>query len=515
MFQIKTTNNFDGIKRRRCRTFFIIVNVLVLPLIIWLVLGPKALVSKSSKDGVSLQRTQQRIAPNSSPMKKVAPLKVAPLQSWFAERGYNFAVLGTSDGCRLTRGRDTSKIAAAALSKLCGRHTLRVLQWTPGPGFSSEASWRVGVARNVTTTDMRLRAWSEAVKAYLSLDATTYPVGMAPDNEHFFPLLPVNSTDLWASAKDPCGIPGLTVQFVTNNLVLSEAEVVVNNYPYLKENMYPPRSPGVLSVLIFVGESAENYPKIVAGSVRYESDITMGSPRGFFDIATDNYYTVYPAVLAGVVSLQLVAMRKAGGWPADHALVAMFVGHCIGEMRGDYLGDLMASMRVDSYGACFNNINISAKQKVAAVAAPALPCEGCGWPYRKEKLELFKSYPFAIAFENTNCYDYVTEKLYDVLLAGAVPIYMGAPNVDEWVPAGSYIDARQFNGPTELASYLIALANDPEHYAEYHKWRLQSASGDAFRVMRLTLDGLHKRDICEVFKLSVETCAARASGPLP
>ena len=38
---------------------------------------------------------------------------------------------------------------------------------------------------------------------------------------------------------------------------------------------------------------------------------------------------------------------------------------------------------------------------------------------------------FVLAFENSVCNDYVTEKIYDVFAAGVVPIYLGAPNIDE------------------------------------------------------------------------------------
>ncbi|CAF4835450.1 unnamed protein product, partial [Rotaria sp. Silwood2] len=35
-------------------------------------------------------------------------------------------------------------------------------------------------------------------------------------------------------------------------------------------------------------------------------------------------------------------------------------------------------------------------------------------------------------------YDYVTEKLWQPLAAGSVPLYLGAPNIDEWLPCYNY-----------------------------------------------------------------------------
>lgn len=46
--------------------------------------------------------------------------------------------------------------------------------------------------------------------------------------------------------------------------------------------------------------------------------------------------------------------------------------------------------------------------------------------------ELYKfiaRYKFVIAYENSACDDYITEKLWRPLMLGVVPIYFGAPNI--------------------------------------------------------------------------------------
>ena len=80
-------------------------------------------------------------------------------------------------------------------------------------------------------------------------------------------------------------------------------------------------------------------------------------------------------------------------------------------------------------------------------------------------------YHFYLALENSIAPDYVTEKLFDALLAGTVPIYRGAPNFREFVPEGSFIDATTFNGPKSLADYLHHLVENPTDYAAYFAWR--------------------------------------------
>ena len=90
---------------------------------------------------------------------------------------------------------------------------------------------------------------------------------------------------------------------------------------------------------------------------------------------------------------------------------------------------------------------------------------------RVTKQEIIGRYRFCMAVENSTEADYVTEKIYDCFLAGTVPIYLGAPNVDEFVPPGSYINAANFDSPADLAAYLRYLVETPQAYEEYFAWR--------------------------------------------
>jgi len=93
------------------------------------------------------------------------------------------------------------------------------------------------------------------------------------------------------------------------------------------------------------------------------------------------------------------------------------------------------------------------------------------------KLATIRQYRFTLAFENSMTPDYVTEKFFQPLLVGSVPIYRGAPNVAEFAPAPhSYIDASNFNGPAELAGFLSAMTD--AEYASYHAWRTDGPTHD-------------------------------------
>jgi hypothetical protein len=63
----------------------------------------------------------------------------------------------------------------------------------------------------------------------------------------------------------------------------------------------------------------------------------------------------------------------------------------------------------------------------------------------KNKFEVLAKSRFCICFENAkDIPGYVTEKLFDSLFAGCVPVYWGEPNIQNIVPNACFIDFRQF-----------------------------------------------------------------------
>lgn len=93
---------------------------------------------------------------------------------------------------------------------------------------------------------------------------------------------------------------------------------------------------------------------------------------------------------------------------------------------------------------------------------------------RSTRLETMARYRFTLAFENAVAEDYVTEKFYEPLIAGSVPVYLGAPNAAAFAPAeGCFIDASEFASPAALAGRLRELAADEAAYRELLAWKEQ------------------------------------------
>ncbi len=60
------------------------------------------------------------------------------------------------------------------------------------------------------------------------------------------------------------------------------------------------------------------------------------------------------------------------------------------------------------------------------------------------KFEVLAQYDFCLCFENMTMSGYISEKLFDCLYAGTIPIYLGAPDVADYIPTDVYIDCRNF-----------------------------------------------------------------------
>ena len=71
-----------------------------------------------------------------------------------------------------------------------------------------------------------------------------------------------------------------------------------------------------------------------------------------------------------------------------------------------------------------------------------------------DKSACYSRYDFAICFENQDTSGYVTEKIFDCLLAGCIPVYKGAPDVSHYVPPECYIDFNEFRSYSDLVLFL-------------------------------------------------------------
>jgi hypothetical protein len=120
--------------------------------------------------------------------------------------------------------------------------------------------------------------------------------------------------------------------------------------------------------------------------------------------------------------------------------------------RERYMKKLMDGISVDSYGFCLKNKN-------------SHPAE-----HMKGNIELYSRYKFVISIENSNCHDYVTEKLVHAVASGSIPIVAGKDNKPDYLrymPKNSYINIYDYKTVNDLVKHLKTVASDKNEYEKY------------------------------------------------
>ena len=197
----------------------------------------------------------------------------------------------------------------------------------------------------------------------------------------------------------------------------------------------------------------------------------------FYD---DNFYDVFPgntfnltATYRRDADIQLpygkCEPRRHGYYvlPADFlkrkkGLAVWHVSHCTDRSgRHTFTKELQKYITVDIFGKCGSKTFVNDSRLHV------------GNSLSDEAAENINQYKFYLAFENTYCKDYISEKSFKILQDHiyTVPIVRGSGPYRDILPPGSYIDADDYETPEKLAEYLTLLDNDDHLYMEYFKSR--------------------------------------------
>jgi len=86
----------------------------------------------------------------------------------------------------------------------------------------------------------------------------------------------------------------------------------------------------------------------------------------------------------------------------------------------------------------------------------------------RDKGEVLRRSKFSYCYENTRgLSNYITEKIFDSFVCGCVPVYWGADNVLDYIPADCFIDRRAFKDTAAVHKFLLSIS--PENYARYQE----------------------------------------------
>ena len=77
-----------------------------------------------------------------------------------------------------------------------------------------------------------------------------------------------------------------------------------------------------------------------------------------------------------------------------------------------------------------------------------------------DKRDTLRRFRFALCVENTVFPGYISEKIFDAMLAKTIPIYLGAPDIDHYIPEGAFIDLRRFSEFGEVIDFISSMGAD-------------------------------------------------------
>ncbi|XP_074657227.1 glycoprotein 3-alpha-L-fucosyltransferase A-like [Tubulanus polymorphus] len=183
------------------------------------------------------------------------------------------------------------------------------------------------------------------------------------------------------------------------------------------------------------------YQSSLNWTVTYRRDSTIPVPYGVFVRYNES------------VRFKVLKKNYAAGKTKK---VAWFISNCYdNNERLKLAEELSKYISVDIYGKC-----------------GTLKCPRS---LRKKCFHLLdSSYKFYLAFENSNCREYITEKFFlNGLSRDIVPIVYGAHKDDyeRVAPPHSFIHVDDFESPKQLAEYLHRLDKNDHLYNSYFRWK--------------------------------------------
>ena len=135
--------------------------------------------------------------------------------------------------------------------------------------------------------------------------------------------------------------------------------------------------------------------------------------------------------------------------------------HCLQDgFRFSFVRALMKHIPVSLYGKC-------------ATMFESNNTWNCPRKMEDDCLQEIQRHKFYLAFENSLCVDYITEKYWtNSLVRGLVPIVLGGAQYSpELVIPGSFINAADFDSVKDLADYLKYLDKNDTAYNQYFQWK--------------------------------------------
>lgn len=181
--------------------------------------------------------------------------------------------------------------------------------------------------------------------------------------------------------------------------------------------------------------------------------------------------------------------------------IAGMISNCLDQgQRYKLVQKLQKYLNIDMYGRCYDN-----------------PCGHMKHPTEKVCNDMLRKYKFYLAFENSHCKDYVTEKYWGSLSRDQIPIVNWKQSHTDIVIPNSYINIYDFKDMTSFSEYIFEVLSNETLYNSYFQWKNQyifkepCVTCELCRMLndrKMTsqvyhdLNGWIKDDVCQKFSVS-------------
>jgi len=114
--------------------------------------------------------------------------------------------------------------------------------------------------------------------------------------------------------------------------------------------------------------------------------------------------------------------------------------------------------------------------------------------------------------ENSNEQGYISEKMFQVLTGGAVPLYHGAPDVRKFLPhPDAAILLQDFKSTREAMHYLIRVSREENLYRKHTAWKRLPFSPGFRHLLSTTFNPC---TVCETFARDASPVAKPWPNPM-
>ncbi|XP_044272624.1 alpha-(1,3)-fucosyltransferase 7-like [Tribolium madens] len=231
-----------------------------------------------------------------------------------------------------------------------------------------------------------------------------------------------------------------------NETALKTADIVIFHMHRMKPGDLPKRTSHESQIWAFLTDESPHHTFLSANN--------LTNYNGVFNWSMTYRMDADIPVPYGRTILRKTPIEQDSILKRRDVLVAIMGSNCGGtNKRWEYVKELQKHIVVDTYGGCGS-------------------IKTCPGHFKKDCPQLGE-YLFYLSFENSNCDEYVTEKLWwNAFEKNSIPIVMGAPvaSYRKLLPPHSFLHVEDYARPKDLAQHILYL-NKTGKFRNYHKWK--------------------------------------------